>query len=522
MRRGAVTEAAPSRRRSDRLDRYQRRHRWLGFPLAVIYKFIDDQGVYLAALIAFYGFLSLFPLLLLLASFVGFLLEGNIELQQRILRSTINQFPLIGDNVETLRQLDGSIIAVVVGGVIAVYGGLGVAQATQHAMNSLWAVPRARRPNPLRARARSLLLISVGGLLVATTTTLSALVANTALLGGFGAWVDVAVVVAGTFINALLFTAGFRITTAIPLSNRQTFLGALINAVCWTGLQIFGAAYVRLVRGTGSTYGVFGVVFGLLGWIFLAAVALVISVEVNVVRTKRLYPRALLTPFTDDVDLTEADRRIYSEVVAAQRLKGFAVVDVRFRHGGLSASAQRSAGTSPAGARRVAAADEQVEIVDLDGTVVTVVDRARMRAERLRHRVAMIVVVHPERPQLLVHRRAEWKDLWPGRWDVAFGGIPGVGEPWEEAAVRELAEESGLQLEPARLTSLGTAVAYDDDDVAELTQAWYVRTAGPFRFADGEVIDSDWVEIDRLDDWAADHEVCPDTLAVLREHVQEL
>src|SRR5205823_1249794 len=67
-----------------RLDRYQRRHRWLGLPLAVIYKFFDDRGPYLAALVTYYAFVSLFPLLLLLFSALGFFLQGHPDVRQEI------------------------------------------------------------------------------------------------------------------------------------------------------------------------------------------------------------------------------------------------------------------------------------------------------------------------------------------------------------------------------------------------------------------------------------------------------
>ena len=62
---------------SERLDRFQQRHPGAGFPLAVIYKYVDDSGAYLAALIAYYGFVSLFPLLLLLSTVLGFVLPGT-------------------------------------------------------------------------------------------------------------------------------------------------------------------------------------------------------------------------------------------------------------------------------------------------------------------------------------------------------------------------------------------------------------------------------------------------------------
>ena len=158
-----------------RLDAVQRRHRWAGFPLAVAYKFGEDQGPYLAALITYYGFLALFPLLLLLASALGFVLQDNPDLQERILDSAVAQFPVIGDSLGDPQGLRGSGVALAVGALVALYGASGVAQAIQNAMNVAWAVPRNRRPNPFRARFRSLNLILVGGVAVLATTVLSGL-----------------------------------------------------------------------------------------------------------------------------------------------------------------------------------------------------------------------------------------------------------------------------------------------------------------------------------------------------------
>jgi uncharacterized BrkB/YihY/UPF0761 family membrane protein len=139
-----------------RLDAYQQRHSWLSFPLAVIYKFGEDQGPYLSALIAYYGFLALFPLLLLLTSVLGFLLEDNPDLQRRILDSTLRQFPMIGEQLGTPHGLEGNMVAIVTGGIVALYGASGVAHAIQNALNVTWAVPRHRRPNPLRLRIKGL------------------------------------------------------------------------------------------------------------------------------------------------------------------------------------------------------------------------------------------------------------------------------------------------------------------------------------------------------------------------------
>ena len=131
-----------------RFDRFQRRHPVFGFPIAVIYKFFDDQGTYLAALITYYGFLSLFPLLLLLASVLGFVLQDDPDLQERILDSTLSQFPIIGDQLREPQGLQGSGVAVVVGGLVALYGALGVAQAMQNADERRLGRAAERPPEP--------------------------------------------------------------------------------------------------------------------------------------------------------------------------------------------------------------------------------------------------------------------------------------------------------------------------------------------------------------------------------------
>src|SRR4051812_30748360 len=155
---------------ADKLDRLQRRHPAAGFPIAVVYKYVDDSGPYLAALITYYAFVSLFPLLLLASTILGRVLAGNPELQQRLIESALHQLPVVGEQLGDPRGLSGGTTAVVVGVLGALYGGLGVAQAVQHAMNTAWAVPRNNRPNPFLARGRSLLLLGIGGTAVIGTT----------------------------------------------------------------------------------------------------------------------------------------------------------------------------------------------------------------------------------------------------------------------------------------------------------------------------------------------------------------
>jgi membrane protein len=325
------------------VDRFQRRHRVLGFPIAVVYKFFDDQGVYLAALITYYGFLSLFPLLLLLASVLGFVLRDDPDLQSRILDSTISQFPVIGEQLRDPRGLEGSGAALVVGAIVAIYGALGVAQALPNALNIAWAVPRNDRPNPLKARVRSVLILLTGGVAVLATTTVSVLAGALGAPGGvFDGGVPVVAGIAAVLANTVIFVVVFRIGTAIRTRIADVLPGAVLSAVLWQLMQLFGTNNTAtVVKDSTPTYGIFALVLGLLGWVFFVALGVVSGIELNVVRAKRLYPRALLTPFTDDVDLTAADRVAYTDAARAQRHKGFEDVDVSFAHDGQFASARR-------------------------------------------------------------------------------------------------------------------------------------------------------------------------------------
>lgn len=318
--------------RIERLDSYQRRHPWAGFPIGVAYKFFDDQGNYLAALITYYAFLSLFPLLLLGSSILGFVLQGNPDLQQAILDSALRRLPVIGDELGQPRGLRGNSLAVVVGAIGSLYGALGVAQATQNAMNIAWAVPRNRRPNPLLVRARSIVLLALSGLGLLLTTLMSGVGAGVVSAIDELSWLLKGLVGLLTILlNAAIFSVLFRFATARRQSLRTALPGALFVATVWQALQYGGTAYVRAVmESTSATNGVFAVVLGLIAWIYVGAAAVVFGVEINVVRAGHLYPRALLTPFTDDVDLTEADRVAYTRYAQAQRNKGFQSVSVSF------------------------------------------------------------------------------------------------------------------------------------------------------------------------------------------------
>lgn len=158
---------------------------------------------------------------------------------------------------------------------------------------------------------------------------------------------------------------------------------------------------------------------------------------------------------------------------------------------------------------------EMVEEVDRGGAVLRLATRREMREKRLWHRSVFVAVVSND-GELLVHRRADSKDVWPGWWDAAIGGVCAPGEAWHDAAVRELAEEVGV--EGAEVEFIATG-AYRDADVALVAAVFVCRTDGPFRFADGEVTEAHWVRPDDLTEWLGAKKFLPDTVALVLPRV---
>src|ERR1700731_869429 len=129
------------------LDHRQQRSPRFSFVAAVFKKFSDDQASQMAALIAYYGFFSLFPLLLVFVTVLGFVLQGNPSAQESVLHSTLSQFPIIGDQLQrNVHSLKGSGLDLGIGVVGALLAGLGITSATQNAFNQIWHVPPKQRP----------------------------------------------------------------------------------------------------------------------------------------------------------------------------------------------------------------------------------------------------------------------------------------------------------------------------------------------------------------------------------------
>jgi membrane protein len=316
-----------------RLDAVQRRRRRLGFPLAVVYKFFDDQGSYLAVIITYYAFVAIFPLLLISSSVLGFVLQGNEDLQRAVLESALKEFPIVGTQLATPQGLQGSTPAVIVGTVTAVYGVIGLGQALQNAINVTWGVPRNRRPNPFRGRLRSGALLSLAGLTVLSFATLTVLAGSMGKLSGqladdMGWLVSIGSVLVLTALLTLCLRPG---TTPRP-PLRQIVPGALLTALGWHLLERLGGIYVNDVLAKASEVnGVFALTLGLIGLIYGASTIAVIGAELNSVIVHRLYPRSLLALFTDSAtDLTPADHRAYAMYAQAQRHKAAETIEVTF------------------------------------------------------------------------------------------------------------------------------------------------------------------------------------------------
>ncbi|MGB8963413.1 MAG: YihY/virulence factor BrkB family protein [Pseudonocardiaceae bacterium] len=318
-----------------RLDGFQRRHTWLGFPLAVIYKFVDDQGGYLAVLITYYGFVSLFPMLLLLVSVLGFTLQNHPAWQQAVLGSALKNFPIVGPQLQdNVGAIHGSGLAVLLGILGALYGGLGLSVAIQTTLNRVWAVPRYARPDPVLSRLRGLVLFALLGAVVLITTALAAIGPVAAGYGyGINTGERIAAIGIAVIVNVGAFLIGFRVLTARDIRLADLLPGAVAAGAAVQVLQTGGALFISYeLNGASQIYGVFGLVLGLLAWLYLQAVVVVFCAEINAVRARRLWPRNLLTPFLDDVALTRADRASYRSYVDSERFTPTQQVKTTFDH----------------------------------------------------------------------------------------------------------------------------------------------------------------------------------------------
>jgi len=286
-----------------RADARQRRMPALAFPLAVIKKYGEDRAGQLAAMVAFYGFFSLVPLLLVLLTATGILLHDDPDRASRIVAGALTQFPVVGEQIQqNLAALPGKGFVLILSIAGAVWSGLGGIKAMQSAMDRIWSVPMKDQPGFLRALLRAVLMLGGLGVFVLLASLLGGITAGT---GGVAVWLRVAGFVAAALLNLAIFLVALRVLTVAEASWVDVLPGALFAAAGWTVLQALGGFVVgRQIEKLGETYGLFALVIALLTWIYLGAQITLWASEVNVVHARSLWPRAL-----DPRSMTEEDKR---------------------------------------------------------------------------------------------------------------------------------------------------------------------------------------------------------------------
>jgi YihY family inner membrane protein len=292
----------------DKLDAFQQRYRVTAFAYGVQRKYSDDRGGFLAALITFYGFLSIFPLLLAFFTVAAYVLAGDHHAIQTIERH-LGSYPVLGQAFTELqgRRLQGSPVALIVGVVGLILGGMGLAQAAEHTMNEAWNIPIRDRLGFVPRMLRGLGWYVLFGLGFVATTFVASL---GSLLGWAGG--PALSALAALTLNVALFLASFWILSPPVASLRRLLPGAAFAALVWTVLTGVGIGLTSRLAHSNTLYGSFAPVLGLLAFLYLASRVTIYGIEANVVYAHRLWPRSVtqrqLTP-ADERQLTNLTRR---------------------------------------------------------------------------------------------------------------------------------------------------------------------------------------------------------------------
>jgi YihY family inner membrane protein len=301
-RRSIVKRAGDLARR---LDAVQERRPWLAFPVAVMRKFGEDRGSSLAALISYYTFFSLFPLLVVLATVTGFFIRDRPDRQATLIHSALAQFPVVGANIEgNVHALNGNLLTLALGIAGCLWAGAAVSDALRTALDDVRDVPRHHRAPLWRGRIVGLTWLFVFVIGVAGTGTLLSIATShgVALPGG-------ALVLAIAIDIAVVATAFYLLPSDRP-PWREIVPGAIVAGILWAALQTAGSWIVtRQIQGASDVYGFFALVIGLLSWVYLMAEAILIGAETNVVLHRRLWPRSLVPPPPTRADRTSVDEQ---------------------------------------------------------------------------------------------------------------------------------------------------------------------------------------------------------------------
>jgi YihY family inner membrane protein len=289
-----------------KVDGAQQRHTPLAFAFGVVKKFGDDNGGVLVSNLAYSSFVSLFPLLLVLATILGLIASADPSIRTKVESAVAGQIPLIGPTLtEQVSQLHrASVIGLIVGLLVLIWGATGLAQAGLFTMQQVWNLPGPARPGYVQRLGRAVLFLCLlgGGVIVTTgLASLTTYLHHSPLHNGLALAILVNLVTAAFAFG--MYLGAFRALTAKGVPTRHLLAGAITGGILWTVLQVLGAYLLHHFLHSDSVYGIFAIVLGLLAWIYLAVEITVYCAEINVVLARRLWPRSIVQP-----PLTEADR----------------------------------------------------------------------------------------------------------------------------------------------------------------------------------------------------------------------
>ncbi len=261
--------------------------------------------------------------MMLFTTILGYVLHNNDQLRKDLVDGALGSFPIIGPQLQSqIHGLSGSVFAVVVGGVLLLYGAIGLGLATQSAMNKVWNIPYVDWPSfPLRYLRGLAVLV-----LLAASTVGSTLLTGFATLASHDEASRVLLLVGSLALNFGLILLAFMVMTAVKLKWHDVILGAVLATLFWQTLQLAGSWYVgRELRHATETYGFFGIVLVLLAWIYLGAQFFLLAGEINVVKRYRLWPRSMTQP-----PLTMADRLVFERLARMEVRRPEAEVQIEF------------------------------------------------------------------------------------------------------------------------------------------------------------------------------------------------
>ena len=295
------------------VDNFQRRHVFTSFPYAVVKKYGDDEAANRGALITYYGFLSLFPLLLVLTSTLQLLFRSQSHLRDKILSSLDQYFPVVGSQLQSnIHAPHKAGLALIVGSLITLYGARGGAVAFSNTMHNIWEIPRPRRGSFQTNLIRSLAIIFIAGAGLILATILSSFATS---LGHSLAFSILAVAISLVILFGL-FMVIFNLSISTSKVSYSSFLyGSIIAAIAIQILQVLGGFIItHQLKNLTSLYGTFALVLGILFWIYLQVQVVLYAAEVDAVRVLKLWPRSLVSK-----NLTPADKKAYSLYAEKER-----------------------------------------------------------------------------------------------------------------------------------------------------------------------------------------------------------